>query len=214
MAEPVQPGDLKHAAFSPEITLEMYTQLAEDVCAQIEVVDGWIVRCGSPSFSHQTIAHNFVSVLRDAVKGYDRANQTCHRVAGDFDVLLSESPKFHFRRPDVVVFRCVDYDRGGWERKPYAADCVLVIEIVSGESVTTDTRDKRAEYAAAGIPHYWIVRMTNNNGPAISVEQLRLASDGGYISEYSTVRRRDFHAVDSFEPFRMRTTWEQLDEGL
>jgi Uma2 family endonuclease len=163
-----------------------------------------MVRCGSPSFSRQTIAHNFVSLLRDVG----------HRVAGDLDVLLSESPKLHFRRPDVVVFRCVDYDRGGWERKPYAADCVLVIEIVSGDSVTTDTRDKRAEYAAAGIPHYWIVRMTNNNGPAISVEQFRLALDGSYISECLNVRRRDFHAVDSFEPFRVRSTWEQLDDGL
>jgi Uma2 family endonuclease len=176
MAEPVHGGDLEQAAFSPEITLEMYTQLPEEVCAQIEVVDGWMVRCGSPSFSHQTIAHNFVSLLRDAVKGHDRTNQACHRVAADLDVLLSQAPKFHFRRPDVVVFRCVDYDRGGWERKPYAADCVLVIEIVSGE--------------------------------------FRLALDGSYISERLNVRRRDFHAVDSFEPFRVQTTWEQLDDGL
>jgi Uma2 family endonuclease len=214
MAEPLHLGDLKHAAFSPEITLEMYAQLPEDVCAQIEVVDGWMVRCGSPSFSHQTIAHNFVALLRDVAKDHDRSNRMCHRVAGDLDVLFSESPKFHFRRPDVVVFRCVDYDRGGWERKPYAADCVLAIEIVSGDSVTTDTRDKRAEYAAAGIPHYWIVRMTNNNGPAISVEQFRLALDGSYVSERLNVRRRDFHAVDSYEPFRVRATWEQLDDGL
>ena len=85
---------------------------------------------------------------------------------------------------------------------------------MSADSVTTDTRDKHAEYAAAGVPNYWIVRMANNDGPAISVEQFRLTLDGGYISECLNVRRRDFHAVDAFEPFRLRITWEQLDEGL
>jgi Uma2 family endonuclease len=214
MAEPFDQGEFKRAAFLPEITLDVYDQLPEDVCEQIEVVDGWMVRCGSPTFSHQTIAHNFVSSLRDAVKSADRKEGSCHKVAGDYDVLISETSKFHFRRPDVVAFRCVDYDRGKWGRKPYASDCVLVIEVVSADSVTTDTRDKRAEYAAAGIPNYWIVRMTNNDGPAISVEQFRLTLDGAYISECLNVRRRDFYAVDVFAPFRLRMTWEQLDDGL
>jgi Uma2 family endonuclease len=214
MAEPFNQGDLKQAASSPEVTMEVYQRLPEDVCKQIEIVDGWIVRCGSPTFAHQAIAHNLVSLLRDAVKDADRRDQTCHRVAGDLDVLISETPRFHFRRPDVVVFRCVDYDRGAWERKPYAGECALVIEIVSADSVTTDTRDKRAEYAAAGIPNYWIVRMTNNNGPAISVEQFRLSLDGGYISESCSVRRRDFRALDTHDPFRLKVTWEQLDDGL
>ena len=75
---------------------------------------------------------------------------------------------------DVVVYQYIDEERGRWGDRPYASDCVLVLEIVSADSVTTDTPDKRAEYAAAGIPHYWIVRMTNNNGPAISVERLLL----------------------------------------
>jgi Uma2 family endonuclease len=76
------------------------------------------------------------------------------------------------------------------------------------------TRDKRAEYAAAGIPHYWIVRMANDNGPAISVERLLLTLDGSYISEELRVRRRDFHAVDALSPFALKLTWEQLDDGL
>jgi Uma2 family endonuclease len=38
---------------------------------------------------------------------------------------------------------------------------MLVIEIVSPGSETQDTTDKPGEYAKAGIPHYWIVRLDN-----------------------------------------------------
>lgn len=30
----------------------------------------------------------------------------------------------------MVVYRCIDADRGKWGRKPYASDCVIVVEIV------------------------------------------------------------------------------------
>jgi Uma2 family endonuclease len=114
----------------------------------------------------------------------------------------------------VVVYRCIDADRGKWGRKPYASDCVIALEIVSEDSVTTDIRDKRAEYAAAGIPHYWVVRMTDNDGPAISVERFLLTGDGDYLREGIAIRGRDFHAVDTINPFRLKLTWEQLDTGL
>jgi hypothetical protein len=29
-------------------------------------------------------------------------------VLGDMDVLIADSPKLHFRRPDVVVYRSID----------------------------------------------------------------------------------------------------------
>lgn len=214
MAYPLDPADYKAAAFLPEISRDIYLGLPEDVCKLIEVVDGWLVRCERPTPSHQGIQVNFVVALRDAVKHADASDSTCHRVVGDIDVLISEAPRFHFRSPDVVVYRCIDEERGRWGDRPYASDCVLVLEIVSADSVTTDIRDKRAEYAAAGIPHYWIVRMTNNNGPAISVERLLLASDGQYISQELRVRGRDFHPVDTVTPFRLKLTWEQLDDGL
>jgi Putative restriction endonuclease len=130
------------------------------------------------------------------------------------DTLLADSPKLHFRRPDVVVYRCIDDDRGRWGRKPIAADCLIAVEIVSADSITTDIRDKRAEYAAAGIAHCRIVRMTDNDGPAISVERLLLTSDGEYTREGLAIRGRDFHAIDTISPFPLKLTWEALDEGL
>jgi hypothetical protein len=96
----------------------------------------------------------------------------------------------------------------------FPEDASKLIEVVDGWIVTTDIRDKRAEYAAAGIPHYWIVRMTDNDGPAISVERLLLTSDGEYTREGLAIRGRDFHAIDTISPFPLKRTWEALDEGL
>ncbi len=214
MAHQFDFGEHKAAAFAPEMTLEMYKAFPEDASKQIEVVDGWMIRCESAGPSHQGIQINLIIGLRDAGKLADQRKGTCHRVLGDIDVLISDSPKLHFRRPDVVVYRCVDADRGQWGRKPYAADCVIAVEIVSADSVVTDIRDKRAEYAAAGIPHYWIVRMTDNDGPAISVERFLLTVDGDYAREGLAVRGRDLHAVDTISPFPLKLTWEQLDDGL
>jgi Uma2 family endonuclease len=213
VAQPFDFGEHKAAAFAPEMTLEMYKAFPEDASKQIEVVDGWMVRCESAGPSHQAIQVNLIVGLRDSAMLADGRRKTCHRVLGDIDVLISDSPKLHFRRPDVVVYRCIDDDRGRWGRKPYAEDCVVVVEIVSADSVTTDIRDKRAEYAAAGIPAYWIVRMTDNDGPAISVERFLLI-DGDYIREGLAVRGRDFHAIDAINPFPLKLTWQQLDEGL
>jgi Uma2 family endonuclease len=214
MAEPLDFSEYKVAAFLPQLTLDTYMDLPEDVCKQIEVVDGWIVRCERPRYSHQVIQHNLVAALREAAKQVDLKQGTCHRVSHDIDVLIADEPNFHLRCPDVVVYRCVTEDRGRWGDRPRASDCVLVLEIVSPDSVTTDLRDKRAEYAAAGIPHYWIVRMEDNDGPAMYIERFRLVSGGSYISEEDTVRRVDFHAVAMDEPFSLKLTWEELDDGL
>lgn len=214
MTEAFDLAALRQLPYLPEITPDVYAALPEDICMRIEVVDGWMVRCESAEPSHQVIQYNFVTALREAVRRMDTSEQTCHRVNHDLDVLIAEEPRFHFRRPDVLVYRCIDEDRGKWNRKPYASDCLLVLEIVSADSVTTDLRDKRAEYAAAGIPHYWIVRMEGNDGPAISTERLLLTYNGDYIREELAVRRMDFHAVKTSEPFAMKLTWEQLDDGL
>jgi hypothetical protein len=71
-----------------------------------------------------------------------------------------------------------------------------------------------AAVAAAGIPQYWIVRMTGNDGPAISVERFLLSAGGLYVSIGLAVRGRDFHAVDVIDPFRVAITGEHLDDGL
>jgi Uma2 family endonuclease len=208
-------GAIKDFLVTPEITLDVYKQMPEDLSKMVEVVDGLLVRAESAEPAHQAIQLNLLITLREVVKAHDRQERTCHRVLGDVDVLIADVPRLHFRRPDVVIYRCIEENRSGkWRTKPYASDCVLVVEIVSADSVTSDIRDKLAEYAAAGIPHYWIVRMRDNNGPAISVERFELGTDGHFQQQNRAVRRLDFDAIDASRPFQVKVSWEQLDDGM
>jgi Uma2 family endonuclease len=45
--------------------------------------------------------------------------------------------------------------------------CLLVVEVMSPDSVTTDQIDKPAEYAAFGILHFWRVELE------LDLEELR-----------------------------------------
>jgi len=205
---------LQRAIDAPLITLDIYVGIPEGLSKQVEVVDGHLITCESPGPSHQAIQHNLVAAFREAIKDLDARDQTCHKVNGDLDMLITEVPRLHYRRPDVLVYRCVNDDRGKWRRKPYASDCMLVVEIVSPDSVTTDTQDKLAEYAEAGIPHYWIVKMAGNDGPVVSIDRFRLSLSREYVSEGVAVRGRSILAADTIDPLIAQITWEQLDDGL
>ena len=62
------------------------------------------------------------------------------------------------RRPDLVVVERRALQRVRTEGGLLlAAETLLIIEIVSPGSRRTDFMIKRAEYADAGIPYYWIL---------------------------------------------------------
>jgi Uma2 family endonuclease len=197
----------------PVVDLSTYVIMPEDVARLIEVRDGMILHCESPSPNHVAICDNIKSALRDAVT--KRApGEPCLRASGELDMLVSEVP-FHFKRPDGIVYRCVEEPRGKWKTKPTAADALLVIEVVSPGTVTADLVDKRALYARLGIQQYWIIRMTSDDGPARSIEMLRLTADGTYVTERAALRAHGDHlAVKSADPLEVSITWDQLDIGL
>ena len=213
------PGDpdwswLEEAAKTPPVTLEMYADIPEDLSRTIEVVDGMVVHCESPSENHQGVQQALVNAVGEAARKLDGRKGTCHRVRGDLDVLLTEVP-FRFRRPDVVMYRCLPEDRRGrWHGKPYALDVLIAVEIVSAGSRSADTTAKRIEYAEAGIPSYWIVQLVQDDGPALSVERLRLTAGRQYALEGVTYRGRDLLAIDIIDPVELQLSWDQLDEWL
>ena len=54
-----------------------------------------------------------------------------------------------------------------------AADVLLAIEVVSPDSEARDRDTKPHKYAAAGIPHFWLVEMTGaNNHPVVRTYEL------------------------------------------
>jgi Uma2 family endonuclease len=60
------------------------------------------------------------------------------------------------RLPDVAVLRSAD--RLGWgDMTLPAGDYHTLVEVVSEESENRDKETKLIEYAAAGLPNYWIV---------------------------------------------------------
>ncbi|MGW3570547.1 Uma2 family endonuclease [Streptomyces sp. NPDC000941] len=60
--------------------------------------------------------------------------------------------------PDIVVLHAEAW-RGRKQTRYEAADVVLAVEVVSPDSEDRDRDTKPRKYAAAGIPHFWLVEM-------------------------------------------------------
>ncbi|GLZ10209.1 hypothetical protein Acsp04_04440 [Actinomadura sp. NBRC 104425] len=195
------------------VDMDAYLSMPEEIARHVEIRDGMIIHCEAASPNHNAIARNVERALLDG-EAKRRHKEPCLRVNRDVDMLVSEVP-LHYKRPDVIVYRCVKEPRGRWKRKPMVGDTLLVVEVVSPTTVTADLIEKRADYARFGIPHYWIVRMAEDDGPAVSIETLKLASDGTYSSHITHRESDSFDlAIDALAPFAVTATWEQLDEGV
>jgi Uma2 family endonuclease len=153
-----------------QITAEEYAQLPEEFCQSIEVIDGHIVKCESPSRIHNRVAFNIAAALKAG-----RKPSPCYMVENDVDVRITDVP-LNLRRPDITVYRCIADDA-----RLYSGDAVLVVEIVSPDSsLKTDTVDKKAVYADAGIPVYLIVFLTPDQSSVEKIEEYWLDPTGSY----------------------------------
>lgn len=126
-----------------------YRQLPGDVSGTIEVVNGHVIKCESAAPRHARIARRMANALEAARKPAGPRLT----VDTEIDVVLWRIPRFTFRRPDVVIYRCLDDPA----RKLAAQEVVLVAEVTSPSTTHEDLIDKKAQYAAAGIPLYLVV---------------------------------------------------------
>ncbi|WP_188191261.1 Uma2 family endonuclease [Nonomuraea sp. SYSU D8015] len=193
---------VQKAGVQPEpITVDVWKRLPEEFCRQVEVVDGQAIRCEPPSRLHQKVARHLTNMLELATVRHGAEHEERLEANMDFDVLLWELPRAQIRRPDAALFRCAPE-----EENPLPAHLVLlVVEVVSGTG-RVDTVGKRAEYAAAGIPWYWIVRLDDQGVSSIEI----LALDHG-IAGYRLVSLLEPGSGTLAEgPIRIRLEWERL----
>ncbi|CAM3387323.1 Uma2 family endonuclease [Tsukamurella hominis] len=150
------------AASDPALlTLEEWFALGEDESLRrAELCRGVLEVSPSPRREHSGAILSIAGQLRTQLPAE-------YQVFHELDVILERRPAT-VRQPDVVVIRAD-------APEPLTAEGVIVaVEIMSPGSRRRDGVVKRAEYAAAGIRHYWIVDL---DGP--SAEVLTLV-DGAY----------------------------------
>ncbi|MFD6390301.1 Uma2 family endonuclease [Nocardia sp. NPDC060259] len=138
-----------------QITAVEYDSWSEEQCAGIEIVDGMVVVSPSASKRHNRLARILANSL-DAAAGPDWNADI------DFDVRLQDVPLTN-RRPDVVVYRADTIDLTPTRPE----HVVLVVEVVSPGSETTDRIVKVDQYAKAGIAFYWRVEQAATGVPLI-----------------------------------------------
>jgi Uma2 family endonuclease len=133
-----------------------------------ELVDGWLIEL-SPSTRHDFIARRLSRILERAA---EEAGARVY-VQAPMDIATPAGA----RRPDVAV---IDAAAASAARKLgrslyHGADVLLAVEVVSrgSGSEREDRGRKVTEYAAAGIPQYWIV----DYDPEPRVQVLRVADD-------------------------------------
>ncbi|MEV0006520.1 Uma2 family endonuclease [Streptomyces sp. NPDC047973] len=73
--------------------------------------------------------------------------------------------------PDLLVYRA-EADLGGDQTWYAPEDVVLVVEVVSPDSIDRDREVKPRKYAAAGVPHFWRVEANGDGLPVIYVYEL------------------------------------------
>jgi Uma2 family endonuclease len=151
------------------VTAEQYGAWTAEQCAGIEIMDGMVLVSPSPSKRHNRTARLLANAL-DTAAGPDCNADT------DFDVRLQDVP-LNNRRPDVTVYRADSIDI-----TPTRPEHVLlIVEVVSPGSETTDRIVKADQYANAAIPFYWRVEQAGTSAPLLYT----------YVLDPATRRYRD-----------------------
>ncbi len=146
--------------------------LAQPGMPLAEWVDGKLDYLPLPTPLHQTVGSHLYDGMRDYFR--DRGRKVTLRFTG----IPVRIPAYggndrRGRFPDVALLLDPEDPREtltGWD------GCDLIVEIVSPDNPRRDTDDKRLDYAAAGVPEYWIV----DPRPQVRTISVLSLNDGAY----------------------------------
>jgi Uma2 family endonuclease len=130
-----------------------------------ELIDGSLIVSPSATMDHNIIARWIAQILEDSCPEPELS------VGTDQSATIDDHNE---PRPDIIVS-----SSRYLHQSPFPmAGARLVVEVVSPTSVLRDTETKRALYAQAGVPAYWII-VAGADEPTIRIAELVLDEPGG-----------------------------------
>ena len=134
--------------FPPQGTWEESEYLGISTNRMVEFDNGAIEVLPMPTYWHQLI----VDFLHDRLREYVKARRLGKVLCAPLPIRLF--PK-KYREPDLVFLSTARAKTV--VTVPIGADLVMEVVSEGADARRRDLETKRAEYAAAGIPEYWIV---------------------------------------------------------
>lgn len=165
-----------------------YLELTDATNNLVEFTDGRVEVLEMPTTAHQRILQFLFAALRAFVE---------ERKLGEalFAALRLQLSETKFREPDIVFART---ENRQYVQDRYWVGADLVMEIVSAgaKSRQRDLVAKRADYAAAGIPEYWIVDPLEKRITVLALDGAAYATHGEFEpGEQATSRLLEGFAV-------------------
>jgi Uma2 family endonuclease len=138
--------DIDLAALQGSWSVEQYLRLTDQTNRLLEFIEGRIEVLPMPTEDHQAV----LEWLFLALHAFIEARSGKVRFA-PLRLLVREGK---FREPDILLVRDARDPR---RQNRYWLGADLVVEVVREDDAQRDFTTKRADYAGAAIPEYWIV---------------------------------------------------------
>jgi Uma2 family endonuclease len=142
------PPELALRSLEADWNRERWERLPDDG-NRYEVIDGVLYMTTAPSTFHQWIIRQIVRILFQYIDDVGLGVTTWAPI-GLF------MPGCDPVQPDIVVVRSADLSM--FQESRILGVPALLVEVLSPSNSNQDTRVKRAAYARAGVPEYWIMR--------------------------------------------------------
>ncbi len=170
---------------------DTYLWLTDRTTGLIELTDGYIEVLPMPTDEHQTmLAYLYQALL-----------MFLQPMGGKvlFAPLRLRIREGKFREPDILLVRdAADHRR----QNPFWLGADLVVEVVSPDRPERDLVEKRADYAEAKIPEYWIVDPRDETIRVLRLEGEAYVEHGVFKrGEHATSALLEGFGVDVVEVF-------------
>jgi Uma2 family endonuclease len=157
----------------------------------VEYSDGYLEFLPMPTIFHQLI----LQFLYKHLDAYVVERELGIVIVSGYKVRLRAGK---YREPDILFIK--EAHRSGI-KKQYCEKADLVMEVVSEKNRPHDIKEKRVEYALAGIPEYWIV-----DPEAELITVLVLKSRQKTYTEFGTFRKGEHAASKLLRGFTVDVT--------